>query len=74
MQALWLQQAYRLEFLGLSTFVPGLFVSGLVFFAVNVWILGIMVEDIGTRGRRREGAEEHRERMKQMNGLARQNG
>ncbi|KAL8761248.1 MAG: hypothetical protein Q9184_002628 [Pyrenodesmia sp. 2 TL-2023] len=51
-QALWLHQAYRLEFLGLSTFVPGLFVSGLLFFAVNVWILGIMVEDIGTRDRR----------------------
>lgn len=52
-QALWLHQAYRLEFLGLSTFVPGLFVSGLLFFGVNVWILGIMVEDIGAR--RKEG-------------------
>ncbi|KAI4248296.1 MAG: hypothetical protein L6R42_009323, partial [Xanthoria sp. 1 TBL-2021] len=48
-QALWLHQAYRLEFLGLSTFVPGLFVSGLLFFGVNVWILGIIVEDIGKR-------------------------
>ncbi|KAI4272104.1 MAG: hypothetical protein L6R38_006696 [Xanthoria sp. 2 TBL-2021] len=48
-QALWLHQAYQLEFLGLSTFVPGLFVSGLLFFAVNVWILGIIVEDIGKR-------------------------
>ncbi|KAL8773697.1 MAG: hypothetical protein Q9209_001465 [Squamulea sp. 1 TL-2023] len=59
-QALWLHQAYRLEFLGLSTFVPGLFISGLLFFAVNVWILGIMVEDIGARGltqKRRDGSE-----------------
>ncbi|KAL8752360.1 MAG: hypothetical protein Q9199_005801 [Rusavskia elegans] len=48
-QALWLHQAYRLEFLGLSTFVPGLFISGLLFFAVNVWILGIIVEDMGKR-------------------------
>ncbi|KAL8809920.1 MAG: hypothetical protein Q9200_002998 [Gallowayella weberi] len=47
-QALWLHQAYRLEFLGLSTFIPGLFISGLLFFAVNTWILGIMVEDIGS--------------------------
>ncbi|KAL8680999.1 MAG: hypothetical protein Q9186_002834 [Xanthomendoza sp. 1 TL-2023] len=52
-QALWLHQAYRLEFLGLSTFIPGLFISGLLFFAVNIWILGIMVEDIGTsRGKK----------------------
>jgi phosphatidylinositol glycan class M len=47
MQAFWLQQAYQLEFLGKSTFVPGLFVAGLVFFAVNCWILGIMVKDMG---------------------------
>lgn len=46
-QALWLHQAYRLEFLGESTFVPGLFVAGLAFFAVNCWVLGIMVADIG---------------------------
>ncbi|KAL8846028.1 MAG: hypothetical protein Q9221_008859 [Calogaya cf. arnoldii] len=45
-QALWLHQAYRLEFLGLSTFVPGLFVSGLLFFDGNVWILGIIIDDI----------------------------
>ncbi|KAL8733954.1 MAG: hypothetical protein Q9181_003368 [Wetmoreana brouardii] len=48
-QALWLHQAYRLEFLGQSTFVPGLWISGLVFFAVNIWILGIMVDDIGRK-------------------------
>ncbi|KAL9064250.1 MAG: hypothetical protein Q9161_009004 [Pseudevernia consocians] len=48
-QGLWLQQAYQLEFLGKSTFVPGLFVAGLAFFGVNCWILGIMVADIGDR-------------------------
>lgn len=45
-QALWLQQAYELEFLGNSTFVPGLWLAGLVFFAVNCWILGIIVQDV----------------------------
>ena len=49
-QALWLQQGYELEFLGRSTFVPGLWISSLLFFAVNVWILGIIVEDV-SRGR-----------------------
>ncbi|KAF4636500.1 hypothetical protein G7Y89_g1602 [Cudoniella acicularis] len=48
-QALWLQQAFNLEFLGLSTFVPGLFVSSLLFFSVNCWILGIIVSDIGRK-------------------------
>lgn len=49
-QALWLQQGYELEFLGRSTFVPGLWISSLLFFAANVWILGIIVEDV-SRGR-----------------------
>lgn len=49
-QTLWLHSAYNLEFLGLSTFVPGLFASSLFFFAVNVWILGIIVGDIGRMG------------------------
>ena len=48
-QAAWLHQAYRLEFLGQSTFVPGLWLAGLAFFAVNCWILGIMIGDIGGR-------------------------
>ncbi len=44
-QALWLQQGYQLEFLGKSTFVPGLFGASLIFFAINCWILEIVVGD-----------------------------
>ncbi|KAI0550515.1 glycosyltransferase family 50 protein [Xylaria curta] len=46
-QGLWLQQGYNLEFLGLSTFVPGLWLSSLAFFAVNCFILGIIIDDLG---------------------------
>lgn len=46
-EALWLHQGYNLEFLGRSSFVPGLFLAALFFFAVNVWILGIIVQDVG---------------------------
>jgi len=45
-QAAWLYEGYQLEFLGNSTFVPGLWLSSLFFFAVNVWILGIVIQDI----------------------------
>ncbi|KAK4229217.1 PIG-M-domain-containing protein [Podospora fimiseda] len=48
-QAMWLQQGYELEFLGKSTFLPGLWVASLVFFGVNCWILGEIIGDIGTR-------------------------
>ena len=47
-QALWLWFGYRLEFLGESTFVPGLFGASLLFFLVNCWILGVVVSDIVT--------------------------
>ena len=50
-QGVWLYLAWRLEFLGESTFVPGLWLAGTGFLAVNCWILGIMVADVGRRGR-----------------------
>lgn len=48
-QALWLQQGFELEFLGKSTFAPGLWLAGMLFFGINCWILGIIVEDIGNK-------------------------
>jgi len=55
-QGLWLQQGFQLEFLGKSTFVPGLWLSSLAFFLTNTWILGIIVTDIGARKLRHEKA------------------
>ena len=46
-QAVWLWQGYKLEMLGESTFLPGLWLSSLLFLAVNCWILGIIVADDG---------------------------
>jgi phosphatidylinositol glycan class M len=34
-----------LEFLGQSTFFPGLWISTLGFFLINCWILGIIIAD-----------------------------
>ncbi|KAH8594629.1 GPI mannosyltransferase [Bisporella sp. PMI_857] len=48
-QGLWLQQGFNLEFLGQSTFVPGLWVASLLFFLTNIWILGIIVKDVGNK-------------------------
>lgn len=50
-QAAWLQQAYNLEFLGVSTFFPGLWLASLAFFLVNCWILGIIIRDGAGSGR-----------------------
>lgn len=47
---MWLQQGYELEFLGNSTFVPGLWLASAVFFGVNCWILGLIVTDIRAPG------------------------
>ncbi|KAH8682524.1 GPI mannosyltransferase 1 [Xylariales sp. PMI_506] len=49
-QGLWLQQGYELEFLGRSTFLPGLFYASLAFFMANCWILGVIVGDFGKDG------------------------
>ncbi|KAI9834382.1 MAG: hypothetical protein M1819_002993 [Sarea resinae] len=45
-QALWLHQAYELEFLGRSTFVPGLYGAGVGFFVANLVILHLVVGDL----------------------------
>ncbi|PHH52817.1 GPI mannosyltransferase 1 [Ceratocystis fimbriata CBS 114723] len=47
-QSLWLQQGFQLEFMGESTFVPGLWIASIIFFLVNCWILGIILADSRT--------------------------
>ncbi|CAN6668208.1 GPI mannosyltransferase 1 [Trichomonascus vanleenenianus] len=45
-QALWINEAYKLEFLGESTFYPGLYVVTLLFFAVNCIGLGLFIQEM----------------------------
>lgn len=45
-QGLWLHQGYELEFLGNSSFLPGLWLASLGFFLVNCWVLGIIIGDL----------------------------
>ncbi|EMF17408.1 glycosyltransferase family 50 protein [Sphaerulina musiva SO2202] len=45
-QAIWLQQGFVLEFLGNSSFVPGLWLASILFFLTNCWMLGILVDDV----------------------------
>lgn len=49
---MWLQQGFQLEFLGNSTFVPGLWCASIIFFLINTWILGVIITDIGKSGTR----------------------
>jgi len=56
-QALWLHQGFGLEFLGQSTFVPGLWAASAAFFGINCWILGIIVADIRARGMSDDGRQ-----------------
>ena len=46
-QVVWLWEGYRLEFEGVSTFVPGLWGAGLAFYMVNMGLLGVVIEDVG---------------------------
>ncbi|KAH8702985.1 PIG-M-domain-containing protein [Phaeosphaeriaceae sp. PMI808] len=50
-QFAWLQQGFQLEFNGYSTFVPGLWASGIFFFLVNTGILGIIINDTKRKSR-----------------------
>ncbi|KAI9756805.1 MAG: GPI mannosyltransferase 1 [Lichina confinis] len=54
-QAMWLQQGYQLEFLGRSTFVPGLWLAGVFFFVINIYILGVIISDVGQSKRMTTG-------------------
>ncbi|EGV63671.1 GPI mannosyltransferase 1 [Yamadazyma tenuis] len=47
-QALWLYFAYKLEFLGESTFDNGLLLASCVFFISNCWILRVFIDDTDT--------------------------
>lgn len=45
-QGLWIREGYNLEFLGESTFYPGLFYSTLIFFIVNCWGMGLFISNM----------------------------
>lgn len=50
-QVAWLQQGFQLEFNGRSTFVPGLFLSGVFFFLINAGILAVIISDTKTKAK-----------------------
>ena len=54
-QAAWLQQGFQLEFLGKSTFIPGLWFASAAFFGINCWILDIIVGDVSTSASQQSG-------------------
>lgn len=54
MQALWLFQGWRLEFLGASSFAPLLWLASIGFFLANTWILGFIIDDVSTFDSARE--------------------
>ena len=47
-QAAWLYYGYQLEFLGQQAFIPGLWLSSLLFFIINSWILGVLISDVSS--------------------------
>ncbi|KAF2210773.1 glycosyltransferase family 50 protein [Cercospora zeae-maydis SCOH1-5] len=58
-QAFWLQQGFQLEFLGNSTFIPGLWLAGVLFFLTNCWILGTIVDDLKVQVHQRDHPPGH---------------